>query len=216
MTKIKICGITQVEDAVAAAVAGADFLGLVFAPSKRRIDKEKAFQITSAIYTLAKRPLIAGIFVNLPASEVNKTARYCSLDYVQISGNADWDYCKYIDFPIIKVIHISDGHNMSQIIDEIEAGYKAELKYKPIWLLDTKAGNNFGGTGQTFDWNLAKEVAAVYPVIIAGGLSADNVGRLIKEVHPWGVDVSTGVETNGVKDIEKIQSFINTIRRTEE
>ncbi|MDD4923526.1 MAG: phosphoribosylanthranilate isomerase [Dehalococcoidales bacterium] len=216
MTKIKICGITQIEHALVCAKAGADFIGLVFAPSKRQIDKEKALQITSVIRALAKRPLIAGVFVNLPASEVNETAKHCRLDYVQLSGNEDWYYCKDIDFPIIKVIHIPDGHMTSQVIDEIEAGYKAKLKHKLLCLLDTKTGNNFGGTGKVFDWSLAKEVASKCHVIIAGGLSADNVGQLIKSARPWGVDVSTGVETDGIKDIEKIRSFINTIRRIQE
>jgi phosphoribosylanthranilate isomerase len=216
MTKIKICGITQVEDAVAATVAGADFLGLVFAPSKRQIDKGKALQITSAIRALTNRPLVAGVFVNLPASEVNETARYCRLDYVQLSGNENWDYCMDIAFPVIKVIHICDGCLTEQVIKEIEAGYKASLKYKPLFLLDTGKGSYFGGTGQTFDWKLAKEIAAVYPVIVAGGLTPDNVSQLIKTARPWGVDVSSGVETNGIKDMEKVRSFINTVRKIEE
>jgi phosphoribosylanthranilate isomerase len=216
MTKIKICGITQVECAVAAAVAGADLLGLVFAPSKRRIDREKALQITAVIRSIDKRPLTAGVFVNLPACEVNETARYCHLDYVQLSGNEDWAYCREIDFPIIKVIHINNGCNPEQVIKEIESGYKAALKYKPLFLLDTGKVNYFGGTGQAFDWNLAKEIAGIYPVIVAGGLTPDNVSQLIKTARPWGVDVSSGVETNGTKDMEKIRSFIDTVRETEE
>jgi phosphoribosylanthranilate isomerase len=216
MTKIKICGITQVEHALVAAEAGADFIGLVFAESKRRVDKEKALQITSAIRTLSKRPLIAGVFVNLPANEVNETARYCNLDYVQLSGNEDRNYCKDIDFPIIKVIHVANGHTTGKIIEEMENGYKSTLKYTPVFLLDTGNVNLFGGTGQMFDWNLAKEIAAVYPVIVAGGLTPENVGQLIKNARPWGIDVSTGVETNGVKDTKKIRSFIDNVRKAEE
>jgi phosphoribosylanthranilate isomerase len=216
MTKIKICGITQVEHAVAAAVSGADFLGLVFAPSKRRIDTEKALQITAVIRSIVKRPLVAGIFVNMPASEVNEIARYCSLDYVQLSGSENWDYCKDIVFPIIKVIHICEGCNFGQVIEEIEAGYKISLKYRPVFLLDTQEGGYFGGTGQAFDWALAKEVASAYPVIVACGLTPDNVNGLIKSGRPWGVDVSSGVETSGDKDINKIKAFIDTVRKTEE
>jgi phosphoribosylanthranilate isomerase len=215
MTKIKICGITQVVHALAAAQAGADFIGLVFAESKRRVDKKKALQITETIHTLVKRPLIAGVFVNLPANEVNETARYCNLDYVQLSGHEDRNYCKEIDFPIIKVIHVVDGCTSGKIIEDIENGYKSTLKHKPVFLLDTGNINHFGGTGQMFNWNLAKEIAAVYPVIVAGGLSPDNVSQLIKTARPWGVDVSTGVETNGIKDKKKIQSFIDTIRKVQ-
>lgn len=216
MIKIKICGITQVEHAIAVAEAGADLIGLVFAKSKRQIDEEKALQITSAILTHRKRPFIAGVFVNMPIPEVNRIAGCCRLDYVQLSGNENWDYCREIEFPVIKVIHINDGCNAGQVIEEIEAGYQAALKYKTVLLLDTAKGSHFGGTGQTFDWNLAKEVTSKYPVIIAGGLSLDNVGQLIKSIRPWGVDVSTGVETNGVKDIEKIRSFIDTVRKVQE
>jgi phosphoribosylanthranilate isomerase len=216
MTKVKICGITQVEDAVAATVAGVDFLGLVFAPSKRRIDKEKALQITAVIRSIDKRPLTTGVFVNLPSSKVNETARYCHLDYVQLSGNEDWDYCKYIDFPVIKVIHIHDGCLAEQVVKEIEAGYKVSLKHKPLFLLDTAKSDHFGGTGQTFDWNLAAEIAGVYPVIVAGGLSQDNVSQLLKTARPWGVDVSSGVETGGIKDMKKIRSFIDIVRKIEE
>jgi phosphoribosylanthranilate isomerase len=215
VTKIKICGITEVEHAVAATVSGADFLGLVFALSKRRIETEKALQITAVIRSIAKRPLIAGIFVNMPVSEVNEIARYCNLDYVQLSGSENWDYCKDIEFPIIKVIHIYDGCNFEQVIGAIEAGYKTSLKYRPVFLLDTQKGDYFGGTGQTFDWTLAKEVASAYPVIVAGGLTPDNVNALIKTVRPWGVDVSSGVETSGGKDINKIKSFIDAARKTE-
>lgn len=216
MTKVKICGITQVGHAIAAANAGADFIGLVFAQSKRQIDREKALQITSVIRSIAKRPLTAGVFVNLAASEVNETARYCHLDYVQLSGNEDWDYCKHIDFPFIKVIHINDGCNPEQVIKEIEAGYKASLKHKPLFLLDTAKSDHFGGTGQAFDWNLAAEITGIYPIIVAGGLSQDNVNQLIKTARPWGVDVSSGVETDGIKDMEKIRSFIDIVRETEE
>lgn len=216
MTKVKICGITQVEYAIASAEAGADLIGLVFAPSKRQVDIEKALQITEAVGNLEKRPRIAGVFVNLPAAGVNRIARYCHLDYVQLSGNENWDYCRDIEFPVIKVIHILNGCISKQVINEIETGYKSPLKYKPVCLLDTKSGNAYGGTGKIFDWTLAKEIASIYPVIIAGGLSIDNIGQLIKTTHPWGVDVSTGVETEGQKDIKKIQSFIDTVRRIQE
>ncbi len=146
--------------------------------------------------------------------EVNETAEYCRLDYVQLSGNEDRDYCKDIDFPVIKVIHVHNGCLAEEVIKEIEEGYKASLKHKPLFLLDTAKSNYFGGTGQAFDWNLAAEIAAVYPVIVAGGLMPDNVSQLIKTANPWGVDVSSGVESGGIKDMQKVRSFINTVRKT--
>lgn len=98
-------------------------------------------------------------------------------------------------------------------IDQIAMGYQLIPHQKLICLLDTKVKGIYGGTGQTFDWQLAKEVAARFPIIIAGGLSPENVGKLVKEVQPWGVDVSTGVENNGRKDESKILKFIEEVRK---
>ena len=100
-----------------------------------------------------------------------------------------------------------------QIISDIETGYSSGLRHKPICLLDTKASDACGGTGRAFDWDLAREVSAIYPVIVAGGLDPENVGRLVRQVDPWGVDVSSGVESNGKKDIQKIEAFIKMVRK---
>ena len=215
MAKIKICGLIDKNNAIAAAKAGADFLGLVFAPSRRQVSTERALQIVEAVHELKQRPLIVGVFVNLPAGEINSIAEYCRLDMVQFSGDESWHYCRQIERPLIKVIHIEADRTAEQVLSEMEKGYRSDLKQKPVLLLDAKTKDVYGGTGRTFDWKLAEEVSKKYPVMVAGGISPHNISGLIKQVNPWGVDVSGGVESGGEKDIKKINAFIKAVRQAE-
>ncbi|MFC1846604.1 phosphoribosylanthranilate isomerase [Chloroflexota bacterium] len=215
MTMVKICGLANAENAIAAASAGADFIGLVFAPSRRQVSVEKALWIVEEVKKLDKQPLIAGVFVNVKAKEVNRVSAYCKLDRVQLSGDESWQYCLDIECPVIKVIHITAEMKTGQVIKEIETGYSMGLKQKPICLLDTKVGNAYGGSGRVFDWRLAAEVSAKHQVIVAGGLNSQNVGELMRQVKPWGVDVSSGVESDGAKTRRKIKAFIKAVRRVD-
>lgn len=215
MTKVKICGLSRVEDALLAGQAGADFLGVVFAPSRRQISLRKALELVKAVDGLNPRPAVVGVFVNSAAGEVNHIADYCRLDWVQLSGDEGWDYCQRIDRAIIKVIHVPVGKTTGEILADIEIGYRLPLEHRLVCLLDSRVGGVYGGTGQAFDWQLVEEVSARFPVIVAGGLTPVNVVQLLQVVQPWGVDVSSGVEVNGVKSVEKIKAFVSAVRSTQ-
>jgi phosphoribosylanthranilate isomerase len=207
MSRVKICGLADIAQAQAAAAAGADYIGLVFAASRRQVSVAAAAKISDTVHSLKSPPSVVGVFVNRPAPEVNLIAETCNLDWVQFSGDEDWEYCLNINRPIIKVIRISTNDAEAAIIKIISLGNGLTLAKRLIFLLDSQVQGVYGGTGQTFNWKLAREVAARYPVIIAGGLNPDNVGQLINEVRPWGVD--------GKKDIHKIREFIQNVRKGE-
>lgn len=215
MTKVKICGLSEIEHALVAGRAGADFIGLVFASSRRQISPEKALPLVEAVHNQRPSPTVVGVFVNLAAQEVNHIADYCRLDRVQLSGDESWQYCQEIKRPIIKAVHVSANRKAEEILAEIEAGYQLPIQKELVCLLDSQVSGTYGGTGETFDWQLAEEVSARFPVIIAGGLTPANVGQLIMKTKPWGVDVSTGIENNGQKDVSKIRAFIEAVRKAE-
>ena len=216
MTQVKICGIREKVHALAAAEAGADFIGLVFAPSRRQVTLTQAQEIARVIKGHSNTIEVVGVFVNMPAPVVNRTAHSCNLNWVQLSGDESWAYCQQINQPLIKAVRIRQEERPEEICDYLATGARILSSQRYRYLLDSRVENKYGGTGMTFDWSLARQVAEQFPVIIAGGLTAENVTRAIEITAPWGVDTSSGVETDGVKDSTKIKAFIEAVRRADE
>ena len=212
MTRVKICGITEPSQAVAAAEAGADYIGIVMAPSKRQVDIEQAKAIAATVK--GSRTLSVGVFVNTPTKEINRITKYCNFDRIQLSGDEPWEYVRELHRPAIKAVKISKEHTGDKLLNELSGGYK-KADYYFLPLLDCAVNGNYGGSGKSFDWAVARKAAGRYRFMLAGGLTPENVGEAIASARPWGVDVSSGVETNGRKSIDKIRSFIAAVRRAD-
>jgi phosphoribosylanthranilate isomerase len=215
MTYIKICGIKNEADALGVAEAGADYIGLVFAESPRQVTPESAAKITSALKKNKTNAKSVGVFVNTAPQVVQQTATQYNLDFVQLSGDEDLDYCRLLNFPLIKVIRLSNSDAAEKLEKQIFKTHISLFDRHFIIMLDVASKGKYGGTGETFDWKLAKPIVERCDVIIAGGLNAENVGEAIGTLKPWGVDVSTGVETKGVKDMKKIIKFIKAVREAD-
>lgn len=199
---IKICGLRTAEHALVAAAAGADMLGLVFAPSRRQVSEGDAAVIVAALRSLAPpQPLVVGLFVNAPAVTINAVAEAVGLDMVQLSGDEALADAAGVALPILKSIRM-DG-------SEREAAW---LGSGARLLVDAHVAGAYGGTGARADWLRAGELARQAPLLLAGGLDPTNVADAIAQVRPWGVDVSSGVEQGGVKSAEKIRAFIAAAR----
>ncbi|MBI2861974.1 MAG: phosphoribosylanthranilate isomerase [Chloroflexi bacterium] len=202
MTWVKICGIRSLEGARAALEAGADAVGFVFGPSRRRLSPQEAEAI---IRSLADAPIAkVGVFVDEQPAAINALATALGLDYVQLSGHESPESCQGIAIPVIKAVHIRGQEDTS------EAERYAEVAQ--ILLLDSFHPTQLGGTGASFPWKLARDIVTSKPLILAGGLTPDNVAHAIRSVRPWGVDVSSGVETGGVKDLAKIRAFVKAAK----
>ncbi len=202
MTKVKICGIKNLNDAISAADYGADAIGFVFAKSKRRVSKEKARAIVRKL-----PPFITtvGLFVNETVENMEAACRFCGLDAIQLHGNELPDILNSLkDIKTIKAFRIQNEKDIGPI-----------KKYKPnAILLDGYSENKMGGTGTTFDWRIVKKLKTSIPIIVAGGLTHLNVSQAIKIVKPYGVDVSSGVECRpGEKDKRLIKKFIDAVKR---
>ena len=216
MTCIKICGLREEAHAVTAAEAGADFIGLVFARSPRQVTPDQAEKIVAALKQSGFAAEVVGVFVNRPAVQVNRIAEACHLDWVQLSGDETWQYCLDINKPIIKALRVRKYQHPDTIRANLAIGEKVLSSQKHIYLLDSQIKGKYGGTGMAFDWSLAQPATEQFSVIIAGGITPENVAQVIKMAAPYGVDVSSGVETDGTKDITKIRALIKAVRKADE
>lgn len=210
-TAVKICGLMQPPHALVAADSGADMLGMVFAPSRRQISPDIARSIAAAILVRADRPLLVGVFVNESTERMLEIAERVGLDLLQLSGDESAEQvgeCAAY-YPTIKAVRFPASMPPEQAISDLEPYTRLDLGDRVRLLLDTYSPGIYGGTGETVDWSLAAGIAERLPLILAGGLNPGNVGAAIERVFPWAVDVSSGVETGGVKDSALIREFIS-------
>jgi phosphoribosylanthranilate isomerase len=206
---IKICGITTLEDAVAAVEAGADLLGFNFYPaSPRYIDPVRCQEIIAALKERGLLATFVGIFVNAQLEQIETIMQTCRLDMAQLSGDEP---------PELLGSLAGRGYKALRVKDNLEL-HSAQHRYiirslAPAYLIDAYRPGEYGGTGLTADWSLAAELSNRAPILLAGGLTPDNVAQAVQQVCPWGVDVASGVESApGIKDHLKIRRFIQQAR----
>lgn len=200
-TRVKICGITSLEDARGAVAAGADALGFVFYPdSPRYIAPKLVAEIVAALPPFVST---VGLFVNASTIKIHQIMVQTGLNLVQLHGDETPEQCFSGSFPVIKALRVRDGRSLHQLDDFPVAAL----------LLDAWSNEGYGGTGKQFDWQLVRELRSSKPIILAGGLTPDNVATAIQLVQPYAVDVSSGVESApGRKDQGLIARFIEQVR----
>ncbi len=195
---VKICGVTTIEDALMCAEAGADLIGLNFYPkSPRYLSRESASSIAAALCTLPNPPTLVGVFVNESVETMNAVLDDCRLDLAQLSGDEPDE---------VLIAMGARGFKVSR-------NNQLLITNNQLLLLDAHAPGQYGGTGQTADWEKAAEMAKQCRLLLAGGLTPENVAAAVSKVKPWGVDVASGVESRaGVKDRTKVCSFVERAR----
>jgi phosphoribosylanthranilate isomerase len=202
MMRVKICGITNLEDARLAAELGAQALGFIFYPkSPRSIKPEAARQIIAHLPPLV---LSVGVFVNEAAALVLEVAEMVRLDWVQLHGEEPPEYCRFLYRNVMKAIRVQDQSSLEQM-----QRYQGSVR---AFLLDTQTSDQKGGTGVSFDWSLARQAREYGPVVLAGGLRPENVAAAIREASPLAVDVASGVEASpGKKDPARLRAFFQAV-----
>jgi len=218
MTEFKICGLRDVDSALVAADVGAAFLGFNFVPGVRRqLTPERAQEIIDEYRRRRKKagPRLVGLFADQPLEDVNRIALYCGLDMVQLCGDEPPGYWDGVELPVIRQMKVPVEGPRDAVVASLGEQVEVAVAHTLIPLLDRKESGYLGGTGLSFDWSLATDVSKRYEILLAGGLTPENVGRAIATAAPWGVDVSSGVETGGTKDRQKIAAFARAVREAE-
>lgn len=204
-TRIKICGVTSVADALRCADAGADAVGLVFYPrSPRCVTVERAAEIVRALPPFVTA---VGLFVNPQPADVDAVLASCPVGLLQFHGDESPEFCARFGHPYLKALRVQPGVDLLECLRPYEAASG--------WLLDAFREGEYGGTGTAFDWNLVPPGLA-RPVVLSGGLSPENVSEAVRRVRPWAVDVSSGVESaKGIKDPARVAAFIAGVRNAD-
>lgn len=203
MVRVKICGITRLTDAQLAAALGAHALGFIFFPkSPRAVTPDQARHI---IRLLPPFVLTVGVFVDEKAATVREIAQYAGLDWLQLHGNESPDYCRSLGRRVIKAFRVAGPESLAQLTDYRD--------WAQAFLLDTYKPGVAGGTGETFDWHLARQAAKCGPIVLAGGLTPKNVAQAIAAAQPVAVDVASGVEAApGKKDPGRLKAFFSAVQ----
>ncbi len=207
MIYIKVCGITSLQGAVNVCNAGVNAIGFIFAKSPRRITPDCAREIIARIPPYIQT---VGVFVNEQPEAISEIIRYCGIDIAQLHGEEPVSVCNALSPRVMKAARVKSSEDLKQL--HIFDGNVRGI------LLDSFSEKGYGGTGKIFDWAIAVEAVRQFqsPVVLAGGLSPDNIVDAILQVKPYGVDVSSGVELEpGKKDIEKVKLFVSRVRETE-
>ncbi len=204
--KVKICGITQLEDARYCAGAGADYLGFIqYEGSPRYLTPAKAKEIIDWVYG----PAPVGVFVNSTADEINESCAQAGFRIAQLHGHETPETCAAVDVPVIKAFSVSHDASSEQLLAIMEP-YRGIVDY---FLLDTHSTSLYGGTGESFNWRLARELADSVPLFLAGGLNDANVREAVQTIRPFALDLSSSVETSpGIKDFDKLGAFFDAYR----
>ena len=199
--KVKVCGMTSLKDALVAVEGGADAVGFIFYKKSPRSVTMKT--VREIVLELPPFVDTVGVFVDETAEQINKIADYCNLDIIQLHGDESPTFCKKIRRKVIKAFRIKDMQSVKKLSSFQVSGF----------LLDTFSENLHGGTGKVFDWNLALPAKKFGPVIMAGGLTPNNVQQAVRQIRPYGVDVCSGVESEpGIKDHKKVRAFLNNAK----
>jgi phosphoribosylanthranilate isomerase len=208
VTRVKICGITNLADARVAVEAGADLLGyILYPPSPRSVTAEQAGEVIKQVRKASSQVLNVGVFVDEEVDAVRRVAAGCGLDVVQLHGSEPPEAVERL---------MEDGLDVFKAFRVRDSAFLAAMeRYRPtVYLLDAYVPNQRGGTGQTFDWELAAAAKALGPVLLAGGLTPTNVAQAVRAVRPWGVDTASGVEASpGRKDHDRVRGFVAAARR---
>lgn len=201
MTKLKICGITNLPDARNCAAQGADFLGFIrYEKSPRYVEAAVCKEMIE--WLSGAKPV--GVYVNAEAAFINQEAEQVGFRYIQLSGDESPDFCASIDLPVIKGLRVKPDDTAQSLAAQMRL-FEPHVTH---FLLDTFAPDAYGGTGHTFNWDIAATLATDFSLFLAGGLGAHNIRQAIETVHPFGVDLSSSIEEKaGVKDWDKLDAL---------
>ncbi len=206
---IKICGLTSLKDALSALEAGADILGFNFYPySKRYIEPTHCKEIITGVKSRMAKAVTVGVFVNASMDEIRNVIQVCRLHLAQLCGDEPAEFLVRLGGTGFKALHVQDADGLQAALHNYPP-----RPLPPAYLIDAYSPGEYGGTGHTANWLLAAQVAAKAPILLAGGLTPDNVAQAVAQVRPWGVDVASGVESiPGIKDYDKMRRFIQQAR----